>query len=116
MQDHIVHSMVAGRLYFGMLFFNRILRCMKYAKLGSSKTRTFIERFLMDYTPEGLPIPGPLVHILQSLTVSNSDDPLFGLISPNIRDSFRPTIASELWQEDTLDFAYPNIPLIAIFF
>lgn len=101
-----------SRLYLAELFI-QILRCMKYARLGSRQTRLFVHRLLSDFPPESLPVPGHLIPILQSIAVGESDDPSYGLISPTIRDDFGHLPPSILWEIHSMDYVHPNIPLIA---
>lgn len=104
-----------SRLYFAELFFIQTLRAMRYAKIGSSTTRLFIEQLLKDYPPESLPIPGPLLPVLQSISVCTSDDPLYGSISPSISNDVGYNPASDLLDIGDESFVLPNIPAIASF-
>uniref|UniRef100_A0A1Y1LSF2 Uncharacterized protein n=1 Tax=Photinus pyralis TaxID=7054 RepID=A0A1Y1LSF2_PHOPY len=104
-----------SRLYFAIVFFIQTLRAMRYARIGSSATRTFTEQLLKDYPPEKIPIPGPLFPMLQSLCACESDDPLYGIICPQIRNDIGPEEASTLFEEGTQDYILPNIPVITGF-
>ncbi|XP_050510000.1 uncharacterized protein LOC126886904 [Diabrotica virgifera virgifera] len=104
-----------SRLYFAELFFIQTLRAMRHARIGSSSTRQFIEQFLKDYPPESIPVPGPLIPILQSISTCRSENHMYGLISPSIRNDVGYACAADLLDINSKDFILPNIPIIAAF-
>lgn len=104
-----------SRLYFSIVFYIQALRAMRHARIGSTTTRLFVEQFLKDYPPESVPIPGPIIPMLQTICTCSSDNPLFNLISPFIRNEIGIENASDLLDLESLDFLLPNVPLIVGF-
>lgn len=104
-----------SRLYCAEIFYIQVLRTMRHARIGSSVTRLYIEQLLKDFPPESLPIPGPLIPILQAIASCSSDNPLYGMICPTIPNDIGTNPASDLLRLEDQQFILPNIPVITAF-
>ncbi|XP_044003450.1 IAA-leucine resistant 2-like [Aphidius gifuensis] len=103
-----------SRLYFGALFYIQTRRAALYANYGSQVEKAKTRELLESFPPERLPIPGPLVPMLQCIAAAETEYPGYGTIIPYIPDRAGPLVG-HLIPTDTSMLALPNLPVIAGF-
>lgn len=82
-QEDAWHPLIS-RLYFGILFYIQTLRAELIAGTITPSHKRFLIKFLRDYPPETLSIPGPLVAIFESLNPTKPSTTLYGQVTPSI--------------------------------
>lgn len=82
-QEDAWHPFIS-RIYFGILFYVQTLRAEHKVGTITSRHRRFLVKFLTDYPPETLTIPGPLVATFESLNASRPSNKLYGTVTPAI--------------------------------
>jgi hypothetical protein len=100
-----------SRIYMGILFIVQTFRAMNHAGILSFRDKQFLTTFLTDNPVTTLPIPGPLLPVLQSLCVSNPQDATLPRVSPSIPTQLGPAQAQQLFV-GSHNYAIPNIPLL----
>lgn len=101
-----------SRLYFAVLAYYQTLRAMDHAKLGTTQTRQLTTLLLKDLPPEQLPVPGPLVPILNAICCTSPESDLYRLVCPRIPDNPGPRTRPGLISNTTSMLLMPNIPLL----
>lgn len=104
-----------SRLYFGIVFIVQTLRAQNTTSRLSTDQKQFLYRFLKDYPPEILPIPGPLVSLFGCLTSANPPNQLEGIVTPAYPQIIGPANAAALMipgPEGAFQLLVPNIPLL----
>lgn len=107
-----------SRLYFGLLLLIQTLRAQSSIQVGHCQTKRFIDELMKEIPPASLPIPGPLVTILKSLSVNESSNTRFGPISPYLPTRIGPNQATTLYLgniRSSYELEFPNIPEILFF-
>jgi hypothetical protein len=101
-----------SRIYMGIIFLMHTYRCMIHAGLPIDViTRATIDQFFVNHPVETLPIPGPLIPVLQAICVSNPQDATLPRVCPRLPQQLGPRQASDLIQSP-VNFAIPNIPML----
>lgn len=104
-----------SRIYFGVIFIIQSLRAQNAVSKLPTIQRNFLNKFLKDYPPESLPLPGPLVTLFESLTPTKPANQLNAFISPKVPEPLGPNNASMLINNDQAhchQLILPNIPLL----
>lgn len=99
------------RLYFGILFWIQVLRAGHDAKTLDAEAHEFLTRFLANFPPESLPIPGPLLALFKTLCTSLPEIPSFGKVYPYSPAQPGPAQRSDLWNSYYC-LIWPQIPQI----
>lgn len=118
------HPMLIN-LGYGVIFCINVLRCQKAANDLSLEDRDLLDKFLDQFPPNILPIPGPLVSLFQAISVSQPPIMKMGIVYPRLptgeyynRYTHDPEIATSRTGDTglpNLNFAnwyIPNIPLM----
>jgi hypothetical protein len=100
-----------SRIYMGIIFYIQVFRCMDHVNLLSVRDRQFLTTFFLAHPVATLPIPGPLLVIIQSLCVSNPQDARLPRVSPSVPTNLGPNQAQNIYQ-GPFNFALPNIPML----
>jgi hypothetical protein len=101
-----------SRIYMGIIFLMQCYRAMIHAGLPMDViTKATIQQFFNDHPVETLPIPGPLIPIIQSICVSNPQDATMPRVCPRLPQELGPRQASQLILGPH-NFAIPNIPML----
>lgn len=113
-QQDAWHPFVS-RLYFGIIFMIQTLRAqVKSSKAPPAHVR-FLKKFLLDYPPEQLAVPGPLVTLFESLAAAKPTSSLEGFVTPVLPSVFGPIHARTLIdynQDNIQQLLLPNIPVL----
>jgi hypothetical protein len=101
-----------SRIYCGIIFTMQIARCMEHVELlNGVADLSFFETFFRRHPVATLPVPGPLIPILQALCVSTPQDGTLPRVSPRLPTRLGPQRADSMIQ-DAANFALPNIPML----
>lgn len=110
--NRLYHPMMT-RLYFGILFLVQTLRCMDRVNLISRKQKAFLHKFLANYPPHSLPIPGPLISLFKSLTCSDTLSSVFTMVTPWLPEEIgNENRENLLCANETHALFLPQVPLI----
>lgn len=104
-----------SRIYFGILFYVQTLRAQLSMDTIDFTSRNFLKKFLSDYPPERLPVPGPLVTLFECLAPARPGSTLRTYVTPAIPENIGPREASLLIDyhaENTGALILPNIPML----
>lgn len=77
-------SPILSRLYYGILFYIQILRCMNFAGIATAEHKRLLRDFSEDYSFEELPVAGPMMVFMKALCVSQPPNSEYGFVSPCI--------------------------------
>ncbi|CAH1171203.1 unnamed protein product [Phaedon cochleariae] len=98
-QEDAWHPFIS-RLYFGIVFYIQTLRAELKSGIISPAHRRFLTKFLRDYPPETLPIPGPLTSTFEALDCSTPPNSLVGLVTPQVPKTLVALRARQLFITD----------------
>ncbi|KAK9880333.1 hypothetical protein WA026_010218 [Henosepilachna vigintioctopunctata] len=99
-------------LYFGILFIVQTLRSELKAGTITPRHKRFVLKFLRNYPPETLNIPGPLVALFESLNPAKPSNTLFATVTPKIYHSAHNLRAGQLINYDRHDVFRLSLPYI----
>jgi hypothetical protein len=100
------------RLYFGILFLIQALRAGHDVKALDAEQHEFLVRFLANFPPESLPIPGPLVALFKTICSSQPEIQSYGKVFPRLPAQPGPALRSLFAADDAAILALPQIPAI----
>lgn len=104
-----------SRIYFGILFYIQTLRAQLSLDTIDFTSRNFLKKFLSDYPPERLPVPGPLVTLFECLAPARPGSTLRTYVTPAIPEKVGPQTANLLIDysaENAGVLILPNIPML----
>nr|BCD56394.1 putative coat protein [Lichen partiti-like RNA virus sp.] len=101
------------RIYFSILFYIQILRCMSFTRRITQDQQDFITRFLSAYPPEDLHLPGPLLALFKTLSTSQPEDTSFGKVCPAFISNLGPEDKSSVIESTyTASWLLPQVPIL----
>lgn len=100
------------RLYFGIIFIVQSLRAGLDTKALDNEQHEFLTRFLSNFPPESLPVPGPLLPLFKTLCSSLPEIQSFGKVYPRTPSIPGPTDRSDFVSDSTAILVFPQIPAI----
>lgn len=100
------------RLYFGIVFIVQALRAGHDAKVLDPEQHEFLTRFLANYPPETLPIPGPLLALFKTLCTSQPEIQSYGKVYPSMPAQPGPATRDGFVAQLQIILCLPQIPAI----
>jgi hypothetical protein len=101
---------VISRIYFTVLFYVQILRCMEAADVLHRNGIAFLHGFMDAYPLHTLAIPGPLVPIFEALSASIPSPNFFGTVTPIIPDAPTEDQAHSYVMSENVRNILPDLP------
>lgn len=100
------------RLYFAVVFIIQVLRAAHDAKQLDPEAHEFLVRFLSNYPPESLPIPGPLVALFKTICTSQPEITSYGKVYPSYPAQPGPATRDHFVANNANILIFPQVPAI----
>jgi len=100
------------RLYFAIVFHIQVLRAAHDALQLDHDQHEFLSRFLSNFPPESLPIPGPLLPLFKTLCSSQPEILNYGKVFPRLPAQPGPSLRSSFVANHDWILCIPQVPAI----
>jgi hypothetical protein len=100
------------RLFYGILFHIQVLRAAHDALQLDHDQHEFLARFLSNFPPDTLPIPGPLIPLFKTICSSQPEITSYGKLFPRLPAQPGPALRSSFVANHNWILFIPQVPAI----